>query len=324
MFALVFGCAGPALAESTDADDIAVTTGPASPADATDTAAPVNAANPWPDRTGLNIAHQGGALEAPGNTMAAFRTALRHGVDVLEFDVQTTADGELVVLHDDTVQGSTDGEGRVDELSWQQVAELDAAYWFVPGCGACQDHPEEDYIYRGYATGERPIPPELGLQPADFRIPKLREVLEAFPDTYLNLELKNSGYEREVAELLEAYGRSTDTIVTSFHESAMDEFAEHNPGVGTAPGPVTIAKFAAASLGPLPGIPLPGYHALQLPTELEGIGTISADLVSDAHAHDLAVHVWTLNDRAAMTEALDMGVDGIMTDRPSLLAELLP
>lgn len=279
--------------------------------------------NPWPGRTDLNIAHQGGALEAPGNTLAAFRTALENGADVLEFDVQQTADGELVVLHDDTVDRTTDGQGRVDELTREELAELDAAYWFVPGCGACDDRDESEYVYRGFATGDRPIPPELGLESADFRVPTLRQVLEAFPNTYLNIEIKQTGYEKELADLLAEYGRSDDTIVTSFHESAMSAFAEHDPGVGTAPGPVTIGVFAAASLGPLPGVPLPGYHALQLPTELEGFGTINADLIGDAHRHDLAVHVWTLNERAEMTDALALGVDGIMTDRPSLLDEVL-
>jgi len=91
--------------------------------------------NPWTERRVLNIAHQGGEVEAPSNTMYAFKTALAKGSDVLELDVHATADGELVVLHDATVNRTTNGSGRVDTMTLAQIKLLDAAHWFVPDVG---------------------------------------------------------------------------------------------------------------------------------------------------------------------------------------------
>lgn len=113
--------------------------------------------NPWLDRRVLNIAHQGGEIEAPSNTLFAFKTAREKGADVLELDVHATADRELVVLHDATVDRTTNGSGRVDQMTLAQIKTLDAAPWFMPGCGTCHGRPAEEYAYRGFATGERPI-----------------------------------------------------------------------------------------------------------------------------------------------------------------------
>jgi glycerophosphoryl diester phosphodiesterase len=287
------------------------------------------AENPWLDRQVLNIAHQGGEIEAPSDTLFAFETARDKGADVLELDVHATADRELVVLHDNTVDRTTNGTGRVDELTLEQIQRLDAAHWFVPDCGTCPDQPDEAYAYRGFATGERPIPPELGeFEPSDFGIPTLREVLETFPDELLNIEIKatepdTEPYERELADLLTEYDRGTDTIVVSFDDGAIDRFKEYAPGISTAPGTNRIIAFWLSSLGPLPGTRLPGMHALQVPTEMNGLTVVTRDFVEDAHANDLAVHVWTIDDRAEMERLIELGVDGIMTNRPTVLEDVL-
>ncbi len=138
------------------------------------------AANPWMERRVLNIAHQGGEIEAPSNTLYALKTAKAKGADVLEIDVHATADRQLVVLHDDTVNRTTNGTGRVDAMTLAQIQKLDAAHWFVPGCGTCRDKPASAYALRGYATGERKLTgPMKAYSPRDFTIPPLREVLQA-------------------------------------------------------------------------------------------------------------------------------------------------
>lgn len=292
-------------------------------------AAGVQQHNPWLDRRVLNIAHQGGEIEAPSDTMFAFKTATAKGANVLEMDVHATADGEIVVLHDNTVDRTTGGTGRVDALTLDQIRALDAAHWFVPGCGTCTGRPDADYTYRGFATGQRPIPPELGqFQPSDFRIPTLREVLRTFPDKLLNIEIKATSpdttpYEATLAALLDEFGRDTDTIVASFNDSAIDRFKQHNSTVSTSPGIGDVVAFWLATRGFLPGIPLPGHHALQVPTEYLGMQIVSASFVRKAHNHGLAVHVWTIDDRAQMEAMVDAGVDGIMTNRPTLLEQVL-
>lgn len=100
-------------------------------------AADESSGNPWPARRILNIAHQGGEVEAPSNTLFAFKTAVEKGADVLELDVHATADRELVVIHDATVDRTTDGHGRIDAMTLEHVKALDAAHWFVPGSGTC-------------------------------------------------------------------------------------------------------------------------------------------------------------------------------------------
>jgi glycerophosphoryl diester phosphodiesterase len=286
-------------------------------------------ANPWPARRILNIAHQGGEIEAPSNTLFAFKTAVEKGSDVVELDVHATADRELVVVHDATVDRTTDGQGRVDAMTLEQIKALDAAHWFVPRCGTCHGLPPSRYAYRGFATGDRPIPRRLAaFEPNDFRIPTLREVLEEFPEVLINIEIKATApetapYEEELAALLREFDRTTDTIVVSFMDHAVERFKVFAPEVSTAPGTGQTGAFWASSQGPLPGAPNPRYHALQVPIEFNGLRVVTEDFVSDAHANGFAVHVWTINDRATMEWLLDIGADGIMTDRPTLLEKVL-
>lgn len=286
-------------------------------------------ASPWLERRVLNIAHQGGEIEAPSNTLFAFKTAKAKGADVLELDVHATADRELVVIHDATVDRTTNGEGRVDSLTLQQIKKLDAAHWFVPGCGTCHDEADGEYEYRGIATGERPLRGKLRrFEPNDFTIPTLREVLAAFPDDFINIEIKATApdslpYERELATLLAEFERGDDTIVVSFLDHAVEAFKLFSSNVSTATGTGQTGLFWATTQDQLPGAPNPRYQALQVPIEFEGVTVVTEDFVADAHENGLAVHVWTINDQETMEWLIDIGVDGIMTDRPTLLEKVL-
>ncbi|HEV2061531.1 MAG TPA: glycerophosphodiester phosphodiesterase [Solirubrobacteraceae bacterium] len=292
--------------------------------------AAVAADNPWLERRVLNIAHQGGEIEAPSNTLYALKTAQAKGSEVLEIDVHATADRELVVIHDATVDRTTNGSGQVDEMTLAEIKALDAAHWFVPGCGTCHGRAESEYTLRGYATGERKLKQDLKKQfePNDFRIPTLREVLETFPGELINIEIKATApqtapYEQELAALLAEFGRTTDTIVVSFNDAATEAFKLFAPDVSTAVGTAQAAAFWTSAQGPLPGAPNPRHHALQVPVELNGITVVTPEFVQRAHANGLAVHVWTINDRPTMEWLIDIGVDGVMTDRPTLLEQVL-
>ncbi len=273
----------------------------------------LNLSNPWLSRRNLNFAHQGGAREAPSNTLYAFKRALAVGADVLELDIHMTADGHLVVLHDTTVNRTTNGTGYVDERTLAQLKALDAAYWFVPGTGAATGRPESSYTLRGIATGLRP-PPE-GYTANDFTTPTLREVLEAFPSTYINIEIKETWpsvtpYERQLATLLGSFGRGNDTIVVSSHDSALLSFqfyaASSCPTVSIAAGTITTARDN-------------GFQAIQVPLNVYGIPYATANYIAGAHGDGLGVHVWTLNSQSEWSSALNRGADGIMTDRPEAL-----
>lgn len=290
---------------------------------------PQVATNPWMGVGVLNIAHQGGEVEAPSNTLYALKTAQAKGADVLEIDVHATADRELVVIHDTTVDRTTNGSGRVDAMTLEEIKALDAAHWFVQDCGTCHGKPEADYTLRGYATGERKLNGRLrDFTRNDFTVPTLREVLETFPDELINIEIKRTApdtlpYEKELATLLAEFDRTDDTIVVSFTDAAVEAFKVHAPDVHTATATGETAAFWASAQGPLPGAPNPRYQALQVPMTQNGIPVVTQGFIDKAHANGLAVHVWTINDRALMEELIAMGVDGIMTDRPELLEAIL-
>src|SRR3712207_5485699 len=141
-------------------------------------AAPATAANRWiQKRAPLNIAHQGGEDEFPSNTLYAFRKAVRAGADMLELDIGVTKDGKVIVMHDTTVDGKTNGHGTVSSKSLKQIKRLDAAYWFAPNRDDhySHNHPASAYKLRGVATGKRR--PPKGFRAADFRVPTLAEVM---------------------------------------------------------------------------------------------------------------------------------------------------
>ena len=154
-------------------------------------AASAAAANRWIQKKApLNIAHQGGEDEFPSNTMYAFRQAMRAGADMLELDIGVTKDGKVIVMHDTTVDGKTNGHGTVASKTLRQIRRLDAAYWFAP---RAREHYSRSlrrraYRFRGVATGRKD--PPRGFRASDFRVPTHAQVLRAVPRAPLNLEIK--------------------------------------------------------------------------------------------------------------------------------------
>ena len=265
-------------------------------------------ANPWLERRVLNYAHQGGAAEAPSSTLFAFRRAVSVGADALEMDVHATADGELVVCHDATVDATTDGTGPIASMTLADVRRLDNGYRFSCDGGATFPH-------RG-----------KGL-----RVATLREVLESLPDVLLNLDIKQTApdvepYEAALARLLREFGRADDVIVASFLDAATDAFAAIAPEIHTSAGTLATAAFWQAVQD---GTDLPAsvtrHVALQVPPTAAGgqVTVVDGPFVERAHAAGLAVHVWTIDDPGEMRRLIDLGVDGVMTDRPSVLTSVL-
>ncbi|MEZ5298045.1 MAG: glycerophosphodiester phosphodiesterase family protein [Ilumatobacteraceae bacterium] len=138
----------------------------------------------------LNIAHAGGDQAWPHSTFYAFDHAVDAGADVLEMDVQLTGDGVLIVQHDDTVDGTTNGTGRADSFTFDEIVQLGAAYWYSPGCWPCRDLPDDDYVLRGVRTGEVPAPD--GVDPDTLRIVSFAELVERYPDMPFDIEIKGS------------------------------------------------------------------------------------------------------------------------------------
>ncbi len=298
-------------------------------------AAPVASAakNPWIEKTPLDIAHQGGEDEFPSNTMYAFRRALQVGADMLELDVGVTKDGQVVVMHDTTVDRTTNGHGTVASFTLKQLRKLDAAYWFSGGDNAySHSRPRSAYRLRGVATGKRR--PPKGFRASDFRVPTLREVLRAFPHTPINVEIKG----RTKAEALDEYLTNADAlartlkgikrrdvIVVSFKQEAVDRFHQLVPALPVAPGIGGAANWLLGGKSPGDGV-----VAFQLPItyDLNGqtLQITTADNVARAHREGYAWHTWLSDDGESATiwtKLLDMGVDGVMTAKPKAFAALL-
>lgn len=275
-------------------------------------------ANPWLERRVLCYAHQGGAKEAPSSTLYALHKAVAAGATALELDVHATLDGHLVVCHDPTLDRTTNAHGPIAEHSLAEVRGLDNAYWFVPGEDAVVGLPEDRYPLRGRA----PADPELGVATLD-------EVLEAFPDVPLNLDVKRTApdvepYEEALAEALERAGRTDDVIVASFHDSATDAFAKLAPHVGISAGMSAVAEIVrAVQAGDPPPETIRRYAALQVPARFMDTVIVDERFVEVAHAEGVAVHVWTIDEADEMERLCDLGVDGIISDFPSVLAEVL-
>ena len=282
--------------------------------------------NPWLHRTGLCIAHQGGEHEAPSSTLYAMRRAVALGADALELDVHATADGHLVVLHDPTVDRTTDGTGAVAQLTLAQVQAFDAAHWFVDGHGIVHGREDGDYPLRGVATGAAPPPP--GSTPADFRIPTLAEVFAAFPSTLINLDIKATApqvtpYETLLAACIEAHDRVDITMVASFHDHALAQYRARAPRGWTSAGPQEVLTlWEAVAAGRADQVDV-GYAALQVPRTFGEVEVVTPELVTAAHRAGIAVHVWTIDDEETMRALLALGVDGVVSNRPSVLRRVL-
>ena len=272
--------------------------------------------NPWLARRVLNYAHQGGAREAPSSTLYAMREAVAAGATAIELDVHCTADRQLVVCHDATVDRTTNGSGRIADLTLEEVKRLDNAYWFVPGEVVAPGRADADYVHRGKAADD----------PA-FRIPTLAEVLEEFPTTFLNFDIKLTAptvepYEELLAEELRRFGRTEDVIVGSFLDAATEVFSTHAPDVTTSAGTLAVAAFVRALQDGDDPPALP-HAALQVPPDYEGITIVDERFVSTAHDRGIAVHVWTIDDEREMRRLIALDIDGIMTDCPSVLSGVL-
>jgi glycerophosphoryl diester phosphodiesterase len=253
--------------------------------------------------TPLVLGHRGAAGEAPENTLFSFERGLERGAHILESDVHVTRDGVPVLCHDPSVGRTTDGAGDIADLDWEELRRLDAGYRFSPDGAA--------FPYRG----------------AGLRIPSLEEAFRAFPDARFNLELKidRAGLVERVVELVQRLDREAATLLTAGEDAIMEAIREcvRRRGAGPALGASTGDVLAFVRSAVEGKAPESEAMALQIPEEFGGRTLVTPELVGHAHAYGVQVHVWTVNEEADMERLLDRGVDGIVTDLPGRLAQLL-
>jgi len=249
------------------------------------------------------IAHRGGSHLRPENTLEAFSNATAVGADVLEMDVRSTADGALVVIHDATVDRTTDGSGAVETMTLGDLQKQDAAF-------------------RWSADGGKTFP----FRSKGVRVPTLESVFARFPATRMNLEIKHppgSAIARPLCEQIRAHRMAERVLVASMSDEAIGAFRSACPEVATSLAASEARTFVYASYAWLAAAYTPRGVALQVPDRLRDRILATPGLVEAAHRRNLKVHAWTVNDEARMRELVAIGIDGIITDRPDALARIL-
>ncbi|MEE2863092.1 MAG: glycerophosphodiester phosphodiesterase [Gemmatimonadota bacterium] len=246
----------------------------------------------------LLVAHRGGSRLAPENTMAAFYSAVRDwGADMLELDVRLSKDGVVMVIHDDSVDRTTNGAGPVSAYTSRELKKLDAGYRFRDLDG--------DFSFRGKGV----------------TIPTLNELLEALPAVWLNIEAKEASVAGPLVEVIRNHGAEYRVLVAAEHEkNRIDARGYKGPW-----GASTRDCILFWILHRLPGGAgfTPKADVFQVPESWHGFRVLTPRLVAEAHKMNIPVHVWTVDDQDDMRRLLSWGVDAIQTDRPDILSQVL-
>ena len=250
----------------------------------------------------LVMAHRGGGGLWPENTLYAFERAAEIGADVIETEIQSTADDNLVFIHDETIDRTTNGTGSVDSLTLTELKKFDAGYHWT-------------------ADGGRTFP----FRGKGITVPTLEEVFTALPNTRINIDLKQISppLASKLCGLLHSFDRVEKVMVASFGTKALRNFRQVCSGVATSASQREVTLFFLMNLIFLGAAYGPPCHALQIPEYSSGMHVLTKRFLRTAHSHNLKVHVWTVNEVEDMKRLLNLGVDGIITDYPDRLISVL-
>jgi len=254
----------------------------------------------------LVIAHQGGDDVRPGDTMPAFQHAVDIGADALEMDAHITKDGQIVLMHDERVDRTSDGTGLIEEMTLEELKKLDAAYQWTPDDG-------QTYPFRGQGV----------------TVPTLEELFQKFPQMRYVIEIKKTQNPIDIplCELIRVNNMQNKVMVASFHDEAMANFRSTCPEIATSGSRSEVTPFVLLSKLHWTGfLRNPQFQSLQVPYETSesyGIPIMTEQFIKLAHARNVKIEPWTVDDPDLMREYIRWGVDGIITDNPDLMLEVI-
>jgi glycerophosphoryl diester phosphodiesterase len=251
----------------------------------------------WPQP--IAFAHRGGAGDHPENTLPAFAAAVELGYAYLETDVHLTSDGVVMAFHDDVLDRVTDRRGPIAALTAAEVEAADAGWAFSSDGGSTFPH-------RGRGV----------------RVPRLEALLAAWADVRVNIDPKSDAAVGPLVEVLRRHGAFDRVCVGSFSDARIARVRRlSGDRICTSMGPrATGLAWAWRRTGRVPRM---GADCLQIPVSTRGVTLVNPAMLRAAHRSGLQVHVWTIDEEAEMERLLDLGVDGIMTDRITLLREVM-
>ncbi|MCE9537677.1 MAG: glycerophosphodiester phosphodiesterase [Bacteroidetes bacterium] len=251
----------------------------------------------------LNFAHRGFSGQFPENTLLSFRNAAKNGANVLELDVHLSSDNKLMVIHDETLDRTTNETGNVNEKSFSYLEKLDASCKF-------------------YIDGKTKL--FTSVKDDELKIPALSQLFSEFPQFRFNIEIKESDYKTcEVLwDLIQEFKMEEKVLVISSDYKTINYFRNLSKGsTATGASSKEVIKYLLYNtFGMLNRLHFEA-DAMQIPEYYLGIRLVSKKFIEKAHKKNIFIHVWTINLKPDMVRLLNFGVDGIMTDFPNILNE---
>ncbi len=249
------------------------------------------------------MAHRGDQTVSPENSLLALKNASLLEIDYIETDIRMTKDHELILFHDETLDRTTNVSGRIIDYTLDQLLE------------------EVDLGYRFTLDQGKTFPARA----KNWRVVTLRQAFQLFPDMKFNLDIKNEDPKAPhlLTELIQEFQREDSILVGSFHHDQITRLRKLLPNVPTAASPKEVKNFLIRHKIRINKFIIPKYFALQVPIHYNGRRVVTRNFVKDAHNRNIAVHVWTINDRPSMEWLINIKIDGIFTDDPWLLLETL-
>lgn len=255
----------------------------------------------------LRTGHRGARGLAPENTLFSFQKAIEVGVDLIELDVQASQDGRIVVLHDPTVDRTTNGQGPVNQMTYEKLRPLDAGYRFTPDKGMT-------FPFRGKGIF----------------IPLLEDVFKTFPQMSFTVEIKPSSHPNflpTLADILQKYAPSRVIVACESHQE-LSAIRNLLPGIPTNLSRPEVRRFYFMSKLGVSFLFRSAGLVFQVPVhaggdDRTGLRVVTPEFIRAAHREGRMVQVWTVNDPAEMRELIELGADGLTTDRPDLLNDVL-
>jgi glycerophosphoryl diester phosphodiesterase len=248
------------------------------------------------------IAHQGSSLELPPNTIDAFQLALDQGADIIELDIWRSRDGVWVVIHDRNLSRITGVDKDIMDLTYEEIQSLDAGYNFTNSSG--------NYSYRN----------------KNYRIPSLEQVFKMFNNEKINIEIKgdNTLGLSDLVDLVMKYQMERKLLVVSSSYRVIKKFRKiTNYEIATAASKPDIMKMIY--LGKIPGFRF-HFDAFQLPfysEKVKNLGFLNKDWINSMQSKGLEVHYWTIDNVEDIKNAVTIGVNGIITNKPKTAYDVL-